>query len=34
VLDRKRLEQRSRACYAVAKKEYGRLLPEKISTSV
>lgn len=27
VLDRQRLEQRARGCHAVAKKEYGRLLP-------
>jgi CRP-like cAMP-binding protein len=32
VLDRKRLEQRACECYAVVKKEYGRLLPEKLAT--
>lgn len=29
VLDRDRLEQRSCECYAVVKKEYDRLLPDK-----
>jgi CRP-like cAMP-binding protein len=32
VLDRPRLEQRSCECYAVVKKEYERLLPEKFAT--
>jgi CRP-like cAMP-binding protein len=32
VLDRKGLEQRACECYAVVKKEYGRLLPEKLAT--
>jgi CRP-like cAMP-binding protein len=32
VLDRKRLEQRACECYAVVKKEYDRLLPEKFAT--
>jgi len=32
VLDRKRLEQRTCECYAVVKKEYDRLLPEKFAT--
>ena len=31
VLDRKRLEKRSCECYAVVKKEYDRLLPEKFA---
>jgi hypothetical protein len=29
VLDRRRLEQRTCECYAVAKKEYDRLLPKR-----
>jgi len=32
VLDRPGLEQRSCECYAVVKKEYDRLLPEKLAT--
>ncbi len=32
VLDRPRLEQRTCECYAVVKKEYDRLLPEKIAS--
>ncbi len=32
VLDRQGLEQRSCECYAVVKKEYDRLLPEKVAT--
>ena len=32
VLDRKRLEQRACECYAVVKKEYDRLLPERLAT--
>jgi CRP-like cAMP-binding protein len=32
VLDRQKLEQRACECYAVVKKEYGRLLPEKFAT--
>lgn len=32
VLSRARLEQRSCECYAVVKKEYDRLLPEKMAT--
>jgi CRP-like cAMP-binding protein len=32
VLDRKRLEQRACECYAVVKREYDRLLPEKFAT--
>ncbi|MBS1156918.1 MAG: Crp/Fnr family transcriptional regulator [Proteobacteria bacterium] len=32
VLDRKGLEERTCECYAVVKKEYDRLLPEKLAT--
>jgi CRP-like cAMP-binding protein len=32
VLDRPGLEQRTCECYAVVKKEYDRLLPEKLAT--
>ena len=32
VLDRPGLEQRACECYAVVKKEYDRLLPEKVAT--
>jgi CRP-like cAMP-binding protein len=32
VVDRKRLEQRACECYAVVKKEYDRLLPERLAT--
>ncbi len=32
VLDRPGLEQRSCECYAVVKKEYGRLLPDRVTT--
>ena len=32
VVDRKRLEQRVCECYAVVKKEYDRLLPDRVST--
>jgi CRP-like cAMP-binding protein len=32
VVDRKGLEQRACECYAVVKKEYGRLLPDKFAT--
>jgi Mn-dependent DtxR family transcriptional regulator len=32
VLDRRRLEQRACECYAVVKKEYDRLLPERLAT--
>ena len=32
VLDRPKLEQRTCECYAVVKKEYDRLLPEKLAT--
>jgi CRP-like cAMP-binding protein len=32
VLDRARLEQRSCECYAVVKREYDRLLPDKTAT--
>ncbi|MGO9930755.1 MAG: Crp/Fnr family transcriptional regulator [Steroidobacteraceae bacterium] len=32
VIDRKGLEKRSCECYAVVKKEYDRLLPEKLAT--
>lgn len=32
VLDRKGLEQRTCECYAVVKKEYDRLLPDKLAT--
>jgi CRP-like cAMP-binding protein len=32
VLDRAALERRSCECYAVVKKEYGRLLPDRVST--
>ena len=32
VLDRAGLEQRTCECYAVVKKEYDRLLPEKLAT--
>ena len=32
VLDRKRLEQRACECYAVVRREYDRLLPEKFAT--
>jgi CRP-like cAMP-binding protein len=32
VLDRHRLEQRACECYGVVKKEYDRLLPEKLAT--
>jgi Mn-dependent DtxR family transcriptional regulator len=32
VLDRKGLERRSCECYAVVKKEYDRLLPDKFAT--
>jgi CRP-like cAMP-binding protein len=32
VVDRKRLEQRACECYTVVKKEYDRLLPERLAT--